>query len=259
MILSDREISNAEISNLLPSAKFEWGLSIRAPYPPPRRSPGRPQIEASIYAEGAAVQSYALPSPTAVAGEHGASTPLTQLGPGVWAAAFILRVPAEHLDRVSLVARIVCANLVLAEATTSLPTSPMGASIAGRTLGPAFQRVFVSYARSELWVVELVNSVIESLQLADLRWDLKVLASGDNWEDRMKDEIFAADSFQLFWSIAAKRSREVRKEWMLALQRRRDGFVRPVYWEEPLVPPPRELKHLHFARILVPPSGGATG
>lgn len=168
----------------------------------------------------------------------------------MWVAAFILRVPEDGSATVSVVARISCANLVLAEAGTTLSTRPNGANTAQRSVGATFQRVFVSYARSEFWVVEAVNSTYTVLGTVDLRWDLKFLVAGDDWEERIAEEIRAADSFQLFWSLAAKRSREVRKEWKLALQRGVPGFVRPVYWEEPLVRPPRELRHLHFSRLL---------
>jgi hypothetical protein len=184
-----------------------------------------------------------------------AAAPFTRLDHNVWAAAFILRVPEGSEDTISLVARVSCSNLVLAECSVSLPSRTMGAMTTACAARPLFSRVFVSYARKELWVVQLVNSVVTALQVADLRYDLKFLLAGDDWEQRVREEILTADSFQLFWSVAAKRSREVRKEWRLATERNVPGFIRPVYWEDPLAPPPRELKHLHFARILLPQPG----
>ena len=39
-------------------------------------------------------------------------------------------------------------------------------------------------------------------------------------------------------------------EWQYALQHSKDeGFIRPVYWEKPLIPPPSKLSHMHFAYI----------
>jgi hypothetical protein len=34
---------------------------------------------------------------------------------------------------------------------------------------------------------------------------------------------------------------------MRALSKRREGFIRPVFWEQPLAKPPAELAALHFA------------
>jgi len=62
-----------------------------------------------------------------------------------------------------------------------------------------------------------------------------------------------ADLFQLFWSERSARSPYVDQEWRYALQHYKgEGFIRPVYWENPLVPPPRELSHLHFDYIELP-------
>jgi hypothetical protein len=118
--------------------------------------------------------------------------------------------------------------------------------------GVAFTRIFVSYARSDLWVVKLVDSVASTLGVADFRWDLKVLKAGDDWAEVVRDEISNADSFQLFWSQAARDSPEVRKEWVCALEQKKEKFIRPVYWQDPLAPPPPELHHLHFALLEIP-------
>lgn len=64
-----------------------------------------------------------------------------------------------------------------------------------------------------------------------------------------------ADVFQLFWSTSSMRSTFVRQEWEHALQLRRNDFVRPVYWEDPLPAdpalglPPETLAALHFCRL----------
>ncbi|MEM9267239.1 MAG: hypothetical protein AAGA46_17115, partial [Cyanobacteria bacterium P01_F01_bin.13] len=63
-----------------------------------------------------------------------------------------------------------------------------------------FQRIFASYAREDLAVVEAVDSVVNALGVGELRWDLKIFRSGDEWESRIRDEISSADTFQLFWS-----------------------------------------------------------
>jgi len=44
----------------------------------------------------------------------------------------------------------------------------------------------------------------------------------------------------------------VTEEWKYALGLKRDDFVKPLYWEEPLPPPPGELARLHFSKIKLP-------
>jgi formylglycine-generating enzyme required for sulfatase activity len=67
--------------------------------------------------------------------------------------------------------------------------------------------------------------------------------------------IHQADVFQLFWSRNSMNSDYVHQEYSYALSLHRDGFVRPVYWEDPMpeskekkLPPP-ELQEIHFHRI----------
>jgi hypothetical protein len=85
--------------------------------------------------------------------------------------------------------------------------------------------------------------------------DATALRSGEEWDDRLRELIEAADVFQLFWSHNSMNSEFVTREWSYALQLGRDGFVRPVYWEEPLPEdptrglPPEALRRLHFSRL----------
>jgi hypothetical protein len=58
-----------------------------------------------------------------------------------------------------------------------------------------------------------------------------------------------ADIFQLFWSTNSKNSKYCRQEWKHALERNIEGFVRPVYWQKPLLNPPKELRQYHFAYV----------
>jgi len=111
------------------------------------------------------------------------------------------------------------------------------------------QRIFASYAREDTAVVESLASIIGGTGLGELRWDLKILRAGDRWAGALTTEIDISDSFQLFWSVHAKASKNVKAEWKYALGLRREGFIRPVYWKEPLPRPPKELADLHFALI----------
>ena len=60
-----------------------------------------------------------------------------------------------------------------------------------------------------------------------------------------------ADIFQLFWSRNAAKSKYVEDEWRYALRLGRElsRFIRPVYWTEPMTPPPLELGYLSFAFV----------
>ena len=95
--------------------------------------------------------------------------------------------------------------------------------------------------------MEAVSSICEALGTIELRWDLKVLISGDNWKQIVRKEIKNSDSFQLFWSKNAKASTQVEKEWKFALKLKRSNFIKPVYWESPMPDPP---KTLDFGSIL---------
>ena len=189
------------------------------------------------------------------------SVPLTNLTSEVWGGAFAV-VPIEKyflpnpnekdesLKQISLKARVSNRGMVLAEAQASLPTSRMGGDRIEQISEKVFSKIFASYSRKDIEVVKTVDSILSTFGTADLRWDLKILRSGDNWWETICQEIRSCDSFQLFWSQNSSESEQVRKEWTHALECKPDpGFIRPVYWKEPLPPPPPELEELHFAKI----------
>jgi hypothetical protein len=170
----------------------------------------------------------------------------------------------QSFDRLAIVTcRVYAGLLILAETTTKFgcdkcrvlhPNSPnywVPHLESGRKTarGYSLQKIFASYAREDLHVVEAVASVCDAIGSSDLRWDLKVLKSGDNWEKRVQDEISIADSFQLFWSENASASLQVEQEWRYALKLNRENFIRPVYWNIPMPPPPEGLKQIHFAKV----------
>jgi len=115
-----------------------------------------------------------------------------------------------------------------------------------------YKRIFASYSRNDTPVVLACRNVYKALGFESLI-DIDTLRSGQSWNAELMKLIDTADLFQLFWSVNAAQSSSVRQEWQHALQRSRDeGFIRPVYWEKPLVSPPGELSHLHFAYIELP-------
>jgi len=110
----------------------------------------------------------------------------------------------------------------------------------------AFQSFFLSYSHEDSEVVDELKAALERFGTKALR-DVDILRSGERWRKRIKAHIENADVFQLCWSAAASRSREVEREWRHALALDRDFFIRPLYWRKPPVPPPEELEPLHFA------------
>jgi tetratricopeptide (TPR) repeat protein len=115
-----------------------------------------------------------------------------------------------------------------------------------------YQRIFTSYSHKDTPVVLACRNTYKGLGL-EVLIDLDNLRSGQVWNDELLRMIDRSDVFQLFWSPRSAQSEYVRQEWTHALKRNQGvGFIRPVYWELPLVAPPQELSHLHFAYIPLP-------
>jgi hypothetical protein len=116
--------------------------------------------------------------------------------------------------------------------------------------GTPYHAIFCSYSHRDKRVVQHVESACKTLGIAFLR-DVVTLRSGQRWQDELRALIEQADIFQLFWSDNAARSEYVEQEWRhaLGLGGTAPGFIRPVYWDEPLHPPPAELSPFHFAFV----------
>lgn len=122
-----------------------------------------------------------------------------------------------------------------------------------------FRRIFASYSHLDAGVV---GAVAEYAKVTGDRYliDAADLRSGQPWQPGLAELIDRSDIFQLFWSRNAMNSSHVRQEWEYALSLGRDGFIRPVYWEEPrpVDParklPPEEIDALHWARLPAGPS-----
>lgn len=135
------------------------------------------------------------------------------------------------------------------------PATPLTAGESARR----YRKIFVSYSHLDADVVDRVEAYVAAHGDAYLR-DVQHLRAGELWDERLVAMIREADVFQLFWSSNSMRSPHVRREWTYALELDRPGFVRPVYWEDPLPSapelglPPDELLQLHFAQL---PGDGA--
>jgi hypothetical protein len=122
---------------------------------------------------------------------------------------------------------------------------------------PAYQQVFASYSHQDTPVVLACRNAYQALGLKVLI-DLESLRSGQDFSRALMRLIERSDIFQLFWSPRAAASAYVHREWEYALALgKSEGFIRPVYWELPLVPPPAPLANLHFKFIPLPQLPGA--
>jgi hypothetical protein len=115
--------------------------------------------------------------------------------------------------------------------------------------GKLYERIFASYSHLDTDIALACRNAYAALGLTVLI-DLDTLRSGDEFAPTLKEYIKDADVFQLFWSQHSSQSDWVRREWEYALKLQRGpGFVRPVYWERPLVPAPPPLRGLHFKYV----------
>lgn len=112
------------------------------------------------------------------------------------------------------------------------------------------EQIFVSYSHNDTPVVLACRDAYRALGYTVLI-DIDSLRAGEKWHDDLQRLIDRADIFQLFWSVRSAKSRFCQQEWEYALKKSegKEGFIRPVYWEKPLVPPPPELAELHFAYV----------
>jgi hypothetical protein len=117
-----------------------------------------------------------------------------------------------------------------------------------------FRNIFASYSHADTEIVRQFEAYAATLGDRYLR-DVRDLRAGQAWQPALLRLIDRADVFQLFWSSTAMRSRHVRTEWEYALSLKRQDFVRPTYWEEPLPSapeeglPPKALSAIEFQRI----------
>jgi hypothetical protein len=112
-----------------------------------------------------------------------------------------------------------------------------------------FQTIFASYAHEDSEVVKACAEVYRALGITMLI-DRDSLRSGERWYPELRRFVQEADLFQLFWSSASSNSTYVAEEWRQALSLlglKGERFIRPLYWEDPLPPPPNELSQFHFA------------
>ncbi len=167
---------------------------------------------------------------------------------------------------------IACTNFVV-----SLPSNPENKSLPGKAVvylnGVQFAKVqfvlqvgttsadgtipttekrmrkaFASYASADRdEVLGRLQGISKAAPFLDIFFDVASLRSGQDWASEIERMIAASDVFYLFWSLNARSSVWVEKEWRAALGTGRPDFIDPVPLQSPEeAPPPPELASLHF-------------
>ena len=159
------------------------------------------------------------------------STPATPLGDHLGSA----RVAINGLPVASVALRI-CVG------ATNEPAIDCSANV------HMLRSAFASYASEDrddvLARVQGMQKVLPSLQVFV---DVLKLRSGEDWQQRLVEEIGRTEKLFLFWSRSARASRWVDFEWRTALHSRGEAFIDPVPLEPPdRAPPPPELAKRHF-------------
>jgi hypothetical protein len=128
------------------------------------------------------------------------------------------------------------------EIASERPSNPL--TTVNRKLRSAFAS-YCSRDREEAFArIQGMKKVLPDL---DVFVDVVALRSGQQWEKELRFQLPAKDAFFLFWSRNAAHSKEVEKEWRLALELRGLEYIDPVPLIDPRkAPPPKELASLHF-------------
>ena len=106
--------------------------------------------------------------------------------------------------------------------------------------------IFISYSHQDTDIVKSCKKAYEALG-HNVLIDFETLRSGQKWNAELMRMIDRANIFQLFWSENSSKSEYCRQEWEYALKLNRgEGFIRPVFWSEPIPTPPTELGDIHF-------------
>jgi hypothetical protein len=111
--------------------------------------------------------------------------------------------------------------------------------------------IFISYSHKDTDIVAGFKKAYEAIG-NNVLIDVETLRSGQDWNAELLKMIERAEIFQLFWSENSSQSKYCQQEWEYALKLNKGaGFIRPCYWQVPLVPPPDELGSLHFEFVQI--------
>ena len=107
---------------------------------------------------------------------------------------------------------------------------------------------FVSYASQDRSkVAMIIQGMKKARPEMDVFFDVDSLRSGEDWQRALRAEIERRDILFLCWSLSAKQSEWVDREWRYALENKGLNFIEPVPLDPPnICPPPKELSSKHF-------------
>ena len=96
--------------------------------------------------------------------------------------------------------------------------------------------------------------IIQEAAGNDVFFDVDDIRTGEDWQAAIARAIDEADYLQLFWSENSANSEWCGYEWDYTLNYRCKEnkcreFIRPVWWADPMPPPPDMLGHLNFRRM----------
>jgi hypothetical protein len=111
-----------------------------------------------------------------------------------------------------------------------------------------YHAVFASYASEDTGaVLARIQGLRKARPDLDIFFAAAHIRPGEDWMERLRDEIVGRDALYLFWSKAASVSKYVDWEWRYAVKEHGIDFIDPVPLVNPNeVPPPTELSALHF-------------
>ena len=111
-----------------------------------------------------------------------------------------------------------------------------------------YKHVFASYSKEDTMIAQAYRDVSHLLGV-----DVQAREASRSREilnDVLKRAIEETEVFQLFWSSHAAQSAYIRQEWQYALKlQKSEEFLRPTYWDVPLVAPPERLAALQFTYL----------
>lgn len=114
--------------------------------------------------------------------------------------------------------------------------------------------IFASYSSKDRIPVLRFKQGAEASGV-DVFVDVLSMRKGEDWAQRLEQEVSSRDRFCLFWSKDASESEWVEKEWRAAYKAKGLRYIHPVPLSDPRdVPPPAELGSKHFndlAQILI--------
>jgi hypothetical protein len=109
---------------------------------------------------------------------------------------------------------------------------------------------FASYSSEDRTRVHDCLNALTAATTMDVFMDVATLRAGDDWQQRVAEEVGRRPVFLLFWSEHAKASRWVDWEWREALRQHGTAGIQPVPLDPPaLAAPPPELKAEHFNSV----------